>query len=69
MRVKDARLIGLFGGLFLGGLRGACINIIILFVGICGVSQYFTRKQVLTSPLGGLLAGIAAGYLLRELLF
>ena len=32
MRVKDARLIGLFGGLFLGGLRGACINIIILFV-------------------------------------
>ena len=69
MRVKDATILGFFGDLFLGGVLGAYVNFIILCVGVCGIIKVFTKDQVLTVPLGGLFAGIAAGYFLRKFLF
>ena len=68
MRVRDASILGLIAGLLLGGVLSSYIQIIIVIVGLCGVIQLITRKQVLTGPFGGFLVGIAAGYFLRGLI-
>ena len=67
MRVRDATILGFFVGLVLGGFFATYIEVILMAVGLAGVIQVFTRKQVLTGPLGGFLIGITSGYFAREL--
>jgi len=66
MRVRDATIVGFIGGLLLGGIFAQFMEVIIVLVGLCGVIQVITKKQILTGPIGGFLVGLAAGYFLRE---
>jgi hypothetical protein len=61
MRAKDATILDFLGDSFQGGLLGAYLNIIILFVGVCGVIQVFTKKQVLRGLWEGYLRVLLRG--------
>jgi hypothetical protein len=66
MKVRDATILGFFGGLLLGGGLAPFFEFIVILVGLCGVIQVFSKKKVLSGPIGGFLVGLAAGYFLRE---